>query len=68
MRAAAHRQGFSSLHEVEKVVLETGGTLTFIGKEPAPDMIRHRELTEKLDQVMRELSLMKAGPLPPQQA
>lgn len=68
LRAAAHRQGFTSLHDVEKVILETGGTLTFIGKEPAPDVTRHRELTDKLDQVMRELSLLKGGAAPAQQA
>jgi uncharacterized membrane protein YcaP (DUF421 family) len=68
LRAAAHRQGFASLHQVEKVVLETGGTLTFVGKEPAPEDLRHRELTEKLDQMMRELSLLKSGSAPPQQA
>jgi uncharacterized membrane protein YcaP (DUF421 family) len=68
LRAAAHRQGFASLHQVEKVVLETGGTLTFVGKEPAPEDLRHHELTEKLDQMMRELSLLKSGSAPPQQA
>jgi uncharacterized membrane protein YcaP (DUF421 family) len=68
LTSAAHRQGFASLHQVEKVVLETGGTLTFIGKEPAPDDLRHRELVEKLDQMMRELSLLKSGSPPPQHA
>lgn len=68
LRAAAHRQGFASLHQVEKVVLETGGTLTFIGKEPTPDELRHRELVEKLDAMQRELSLLRAGSPPTQQA
>lgn len=68
LRAAAHRQGFASLHDVDKAVLETGGTLTFVGKEPAPDVTRHRELTEKLDQLLRELSLLKGNAAPPQQA
>lgn len=66
LRAAAHRQGFASLHQVEKVILETGGTLTFIGKEPAPDELRHRELADKLDAVQRELALLRARPAPPQ--
>jgi uncharacterized membrane protein YcaP (DUF421 family) len=66
LRAAAHRQGFGSLHQVEKVVLETGGTLTFVGKDPAPDELRHRELVSKLEQVQRELSLLRARPVPPE--
>lgn len=68
LTAAARRHGFASLREVDKVVLETGGTLTFIGKEPAPEEVRHRELVEKLDQMQRELALMRAGSAPPQQA
>jgi uncharacterized membrane protein YcaP (DUF421 family) len=68
LTAAARRHGFASLREVDKVVLETGGTLTFIGKEPAPDELRHRELVEKLDAMQRELSLLRAGSPPPQQA
>ncbi len=68
LRAAAHRQGFTSLHDVDRVILETGGTLTFVGKEPAPDVARHRELVDKLDQALRELSLLKGGSAPPQQA
>jgi uncharacterized membrane protein YcaP (DUF421 family) len=66
LTSAAHRQGFASLHDVEKCVLETGGTLTFIGKAPAPDELRHRELVNKLEQVQRELTLLRARPVPPE--
>lgn len=66
LTSAAHRQGFASLHQVEKVVLETGGTLSFIGKEPAPEELRHRELVEKLEQMQRELSLLRVRPVPPE--
>jgi uncharacterized membrane protein YcaP (DUF421 family) len=68
LTAAARRHGFASLREVEKVVLETGGTLTFIGKEPAPEELRHHELVEKLDAIQRELSLLRAGSPPSQRA
>jgi uncharacterized membrane protein YcaP (DUF421 family) len=68
LTAAARRHGFTSLREVEKVVLETGGTLTFIGKEPAPEELRHHELVEKLDAMQRELALLRAQSAPPQQA
>ena len=68
LSAAAHRQGFATLHDVDKVILETGGTLTFIGKTPAPDVIRHRELTEKLDRLVAEMAALKGGSTPPQPA
>jgi len=44
LEAAAHRQGFASLEDVESAVLEPGGTLAFIGKKPAPEESRHKEL------------------------
>jgi len=36
LEAAAHRQGFGSLKEVERAMLEPGGTISFVGKSPAP--------------------------------
>src|SRR5260370_4889154 len=41
LEAAARKQGFGSLAEVEQCVLEPGGTLAFIGKKPATAYGRH---------------------------
>jgi uncharacterized membrane protein YcaP (DUF421 family) len=60
LEAAAHRQGFASLAEVERAVLEPGGTITFIGKRPAPEAARHEELVARLDQITRELAALRA--------
>jgi uncharacterized membrane protein YcaP (DUF421 family) len=60
LEAAAHRQGFASLEEVERAVLEPGGTITFIGKRPAPEAARHEELVARLDQITRELAALRA--------
>ena len=57
--AAAHRQGFASLAEVERAVLEPGGTISFIGKKPAPEAARHEELVARLDQITRELAALR---------
>jgi len=65
LEAAAHRQGFASLEEVERAVLESGGTLSFIGKKPAPEETRHRELLGRLDQLARELAQLRAKPMAP---
>ena len=56
LEAAAHRQGFASLAEVERAVLEPGGTLSFLGKEPPPDEARHRELVRRLDHLAQEMA------------
>ena len=65
LEAAAHRQGFASLDEVERAVLEPSGTLSFIGKKPAPEEARHRELLARLDQMMQELARLRALQNPP---
>ncbi len=60
LEIAAHKQGFASLTEVERAVLEPGGTITFIGKKPAPETTRHEELVARLDQISRELAALRA--------
>ncbi len=66
LKAAAHRQGFASLDDVERAVLEPGGTISFIAKTPAPDESRHRELLKRLDQLMGELTRLRGVQAPPQ--
>jgi uncharacterized membrane protein YcaP (DUF421 family) len=61
LEAAAHKQGFSSLKEIERAVLEPGGTLTFIGKKPLPEALRHQELLTRLDQLTREVAALRVA-------
>lgn len=61
LEAAAHKQGFSSLKEIERAVLEPGGTLTFIGKKPLPETLRHQELLTRLDQLTREVAALRVA-------
>jgi len=56
LEAAARKQGFDSLAEVEKCVLEPGGTLAFVGKKPDTDALRHRELVSRLEQLLDEIT------------
>src|SRR5712691_8843293 len=65
LEAAAHRQGFASLEEIACAVLEPGGTLSFLGKKPAPEEARHRELLERLDQMMVEMAQLRRMQAPP---
>lgn len=65
LEAAAHRQGFATLDEVERAVIEPGGTLSFLGKKPAPEETRHQELLTRMDQMMRELARLRALQNPP---
>ncbi len=62
LEAAAHKQGFRSLADVERGVLEPGGTISFIGKAPPLEETRHRELMGRLEQIARELAQLRSGP------
>jgi uncharacterized membrane protein YcaP (DUF421 family) len=61
LEIAAHRQGYSSLDEVERAVLETGGGISFTPKKPTPETARHTELRAQLDQISQELSALRAA-------
>jgi uncharacterized membrane protein YcaP (DUF421 family) len=64
LEAAARKQGFGSLSEVDQCILEPGGTLSFIGKKPDADVLRHKELLEHIDRLKDELALLR-GNRPP---
>jgi uncharacterized membrane protein YcaP (DUF421 family) len=53
--SAAHKEGFGSLDEVERAILEPGGTICFIAKKPTPEAERHAELLARLDEMSAQL-------------
>lgn len=59
LEAAAHKQGFGSLDEVDRAVLDTGGSVAFFGKKPSPEHARHNELMTRLDQIAAQLALLR---------
>jgi len=67
LEAAARKQGFSSLSEVNQCVLEPGGTMTFIGKKPGTEDVRHQELLGKMESLAHEIALLR-GSQPPARA
>jgi uncharacterized membrane protein YcaP (DUF421 family) len=67
LEAAARKQGFDSLSEVQQCVLEPGGTISFMGKKPGSDETRHVALMQRLDQMMAEITKLR-GEQPPLKA
>ncbi len=61
LSAAARKQGFESLAEVQQCILEAGGTLTFVGKKPGTDDMRHQELLKHLGTLREELAQLRGG-------
>jgi uncharacterized membrane protein YcaP (DUF421 family) len=61
LEAAAHRQGFASLAQVDLAVLEPSGVISFVGKEPPPAEVLRGELTSRLDHITRQLAEVQAS-------
>jgi uncharacterized membrane protein YcaP (DUF421 family) len=60
LEAAARKQGFGSLAEVDQCILEPGGTLSFIGKKPDVDDTRHRELLSNFEKLREEIAILRS--------
>lgn len=65
LEAAAHKQGFGDLREVDRATLDPSGTISFTGKKPAPEDARHREVLDRLDQLAREVATLRLRTAPP---
>jgi len=59
LEAAAHKQGFASLDEVDRAVLEPGGSIAFFARKPSPESARHNELMSRLDAIAAELASLR---------
>jgi uncharacterized membrane protein YcaP (DUF421 family) len=64
LSAAARKQGFDDLSEVQQCVLEPGGTLTFIARKPDTEDVRHRELLNRFVMLTEELARLRKGQPP----
>ena len=59
LESAARRQGFASLDEIDRAVLEPGGILSFIGRKPDIEDVRHAELLDRLDTLARDVAALR---------
>jgi uncharacterized membrane protein YcaP (DUF421 family) len=60
LEIAAHKQGIPSLDQVDRAVLEPGGGISFMRKEPQPEDVRQMELIARLDALSCEMAAMRA--------
>src|SRR5215207_7555997 len=57
--AAAHKQGLRNLEDVDRGVLETGGSITFIPKDPSPTQTHYEDLVKRLDVITRQIQALQ---------
>jgi len=60
LEAAAHRQGFASLEEIEKAELEPGGAICFFAKKPTAEVTRHQEILARLDELSAQVAALRS--------
>ena len=60
----AHRQGFASLGDIARCVLEPGGGFFIKAKEPPASQRQHGEILERLDQLSRQIEELRLRPSP----
>jgi uncharacterized membrane protein YcaP (DUF421 family) len=67
LEAAARKQGFGSLSDVQECILEPGGTLSFLARKPPVEELRHQELLQRIEKLTGEIVRMR-GSQPPAHA
>jgi uncharacterized membrane protein YcaP (DUF421 family) len=60
LEAAARRQGFLSLNDIDKAILEANGGITFVAKKPRAQEARHQDLMKRLDELSVEVKAIHA--------
>ncbi len=60
LEAAAHKQGLASLQEVDRAVLDPGGSIAFFAKQPTAESTRHDALMKRLDQISAQLAALRS--------
>ena len=63
LEAAARKQGFQSLKDVEQAILYPGGTFCFIGRVPTADAIHHQQLMVELHRIRTDVEALMRRPL-----
>ncbi|MCX6551054.1 MAG: DUF421 domain-containing protein [Acidobacteria bacterium] len=59
LSSAARRQGLLSLDDVERAVLEPGGSITFVPKPTTTRVRRHEELVSRLVAIQQDLAALR---------
>ena len=59
LEAAARRQGFASLAEVNQAILYPGGTFCFIGKVPRTEAAHYQQIMTQLSKIANDVAGLK---------
>lgn len=60
LEEAAHKQGFSSLDLIDRAILEPGGSISFLAKQPLPEETHYQEILKRLDALSRDIAQLRS--------
>jgi len=60
LEAAAHKQGFASIDEIDRAVLDPGGNISFVAKSPTLDAKQHDEIMTELRRISTALEALRS--------
>jgi uncharacterized membrane protein YcaP (DUF421 family) len=60
LESAAHKQGFTSLEEIERAELGPGGAICFFARRPTAEVARHQEVLARLDQLTAHVAALRS--------
>jgi uncharacterized membrane protein YcaP (DUF421 family) len=59
LESAAHKQGIASLQQVERCVLEPGGTISFVQRLPTPEETHYKDILRRLDALASDVASLR---------
>jgi uncharacterized membrane protein YcaP (DUF421 family) len=59
LETAAHKQGIASLEQVERCVLEPGGTISFVQRLPTPEEAHYRDILRRLEALAADVAALR---------
>lgn len=59
LKSAAHKQGLASLDLVERAVIEPGGIVSFVAREPTPESAHYAEILRRLDALAADVAALR---------
>ncbi len=59
LEAAAHRQGFASVEEIDRAILESGGNICFFAKKPTIEASRHEAVIAELARLSAQIAALE---------
>jgi uncharacterized membrane protein YcaP (DUF421 family) len=57
---AAHKQGFASLTDIDRALLDPSGSIAFFAKQPTTEMSRHEDVMKRLEQLSAQVAALRA--------